>query len=320
MLLFRKLSSQILRSDHLVFNKNIFKSILAQNRLNSSSNHNEVLFKTLKMEKKAGKYLSDILKTLQEYAPLEYAESWDNVGLLVNPMSNEPIQNVLLTNDLTEIVVEEAIKLQTGLIITYHPNIFRGLKSVSNTSWKERIIIQCIKNKIAVYSPHTSWDNVRGGVNDWLVKAFPVKSHNIEFIKENPNYNVVGSGRIFSLDEPISVSKAVDLVKKQIGLDYVRLALGTNKTESSDINVIALCVGSGSSVLSGVKADLYVTGEMLHHDILDATQNGINVILCNHSDSERGFLKKFKTIFTSLLNNDVNVFVSEVDKDPLKTV
>lgn len=84
---------------------------------------------------------------------------------------------------------------------------------------------------------------------------------------------------------------------------------------------MALCAGAGTSVLKGLRADLYLTGEMLHHDVLDAAQNGINVILCNHSDSERGFLRNFqKTLQNDILQNKAEVFVSQVDCDPLKTV
>lgn len=82
------------------------------------------------------------------------------------------------------------------------------------------------------------------------------------------------------------------------------------------ISTVAICAGSGTSVVSGIEADLYLTGEMLHHDVLEATQNGRNVILCNHSDSERGFLKSFQTKFQ---NKDLKVLVSEVDTDCLKT-
>lgn len=83
---------------------------------------------------------------------------------------------------------------------------------------------------------------------------------------------------------------------------------------------MALCAGSGGSVLKGVAADLYLTGEMSHHEVLDATQNGINVILCEHSNSERGFLRIFQKHLTTVLQNTVNVVVSEIDKDPLRVV
>lgn len=86
------------------------------------------------------------------------------------------------------------------------------------------------------------------------------------------------------------------------------------------INTVALCAGSGVSVLKGISADLYLTGEMLHHDVLDAVHHGSHVILTNHSDSERGFLKIYATILKRSLQKPVEVCVSESDKDPLQTV
>lgn len=68
------------------------------------------------------------------------------------------MKKILLTNDLTENVFEEALQNEMNLIISYHPPIFTGLKRLTMESWKERIIIQCIENKIAIFSPHTSWD------------------------------------------------------------------------------------------------------------------------------------------------------------------
>ncbi|KAF2895683.1 hypothetical protein ILUMI_10463 [Ignelater luminosus] len=266
-----------------------------------------------------GKNLREVLQHLEGFAPLNFAESWDNVGLLVDPMENVPVKNILLTNDLTEDVLEEAISASAGLIISYHPNIFHGLKSVTAKTWKERIIVKCIKHNIAVFSPHTSWDAVQGGVNDWLSEAFEVNSKTP--IIENPTNPSVGAGRLCILKKPITVEKAVESVKSHIGIPHLRLALGKNKIESDTISSIALCAGSGSSVLRGVKADLYLTGEMLHHDVLEATQNGIHVILCNHSDSERGFLKVFQTkLQNELLEEKVGVIIAINDRDPLKTV
>ncbi|KAB0792861.1 hypothetical protein PPYR_14820 [Photinus pyralis] len=267
----------------------------------------------------SGRLLEDIILKLGNFAPLTLAESWDNVGLLVDPMESQKIKRILLTNDLTEDVVEEAINLNAGLIISYHPNIFQPLKRVTATSWKERIIVQCIKHKIAVYSPHTSWDSVRGGVNDWLAQAFDVNEKTP--VNQDPANPECGSGRLCSLSKPIPVEELVDAIKSHIGIPHLRLALGKQKTQKDTVSSVALCAGSGSSVLKGVRADLYLTGEMLHHDVLDATQNGIHVILCNHSDSERGFLRHFQNILhKTLLNGDVGVFVSQVDRDPLVTV
>lgn len=82
------------------------------------------------------------------------------------------ISSVLFTNDLTEAVLDEALAAKSNLIISYHPPIFAPIKSLKNSNWKERIIMKCIENSIAVYSPHTSCDAVEDGVNDWLIDSF----------------------------------------------------------------------------------------------------------------------------------------------------
>lgn len=86
------------------------------------------------------------------------------------------------------------------------------------------------------------------------------------------------------------------------------------------ISTVALCAGAGTSILKGMSADLYLTGEMLHHDILDAVHGGSHVILTNHSDSERGFLKTLAAMLDRNLQKAVKVCVSEADRDPLQTV
>ena len=83
---------------------------------------------------------------------------------------------------------------------------------------------------------------------------------------------------------------------------------------------VAVCAGSGSIVLAGVRADLYVTGEMSHHEVLDATHSGASVLLCEHSNTERGFLTVLQQKLNVLLDNLVDIRVSERDKDPLEIV
>ncbi|XP_033350425.1 NIF3-like protein 1 isoform X3 [Bombus vosnesenskii] len=261
--------------------------------------------------------LNQVIDTLKQFADLSLAGSWDNVGLLVEPTETKLVSHILLTNDLTETVMQEALHLKTDMIITYHPLIFDPIKSITTCSWKGKIIAKCLENRIAVYSPHTSLDSIRGGVNDWLASAFEkVLESSIPIQPNDKNNN--GYGRMCTLKNEISIEKAVQLVKQRTGLKYVRLA--RTHLKDGSIKTVALCAGAGISVLKNVSADLYLTGEMLHHDVLDATHKGINVILTNHSDSERGFLKTFAPILNKLLNKSVYVQVSKNDADPLKTV
>lgn len=116
--------------------------------------------------------LKEVVARLHKFAPVWLAESWDNVGLLVEPSAPHVVQKLLLTNDLTETVANEAIDMNVHMILSYHPPVFSPLKRLCQQSWKERIVVKCIEKRIAVFSPHTCYDALRGGVNDWLISPF----------------------------------------------------------------------------------------------------------------------------------------------------
>lgn len=130
-----------------------------------------------------------------------------------------------------------------------------------------------------------------------------------------------GAGRLCTLEHPITLKVIIDRLKEHLNLKHLRLALGLGKSLKSSTSTVALCAGSGSSVLSGCNADIYLTGEMSHHDVLDATQKGISVILCEHSNSERGYLHHLKTVLAAYLHgNGVDIIVSSKDRDPLDVI
>ncbi|XP_026272635.1 NIF3-like protein 1 [Frankliniella occidentalis] len=337
--------------------------------------------------------LHNVVKGIEKFAPLSLAESWDNVGLLVEPPSLKQVKRVLLTNDLSESVLAEALDIGVQLIIAYHPLIFRPIKSVRTEDWKEAIVGNLLEKKIALYSPHTAWDCVEGGVNDWLAEAFgkdssvePLKKHddgaNMKIVSalfdssesaekamsdinaaltcsihtfQEKNGKVwlkiyvdneylclphlhsatkvelnqhkkissrinAGLGRKVLLKESITLQTAVSLVKSHLGLPDVAVAtVPGEKYESTVVKTIAICAGSGGSVLNGVDADLYLTGEMSHHEVLDIVHKGTHVILTRHSNSERGFLHVAAKHHLKRLLPEVEFIVSSVDKDPLET-
>ena len=115
--------------------------------------------------------LNEVVTRLNEFAPLHLAQNWDNVGLLVEPSQPHSVKSILLTNDLTERVAQEAVAKDINMVISYHPPIFAPLKRLTSSKFKERIIVTMIENRIAVYSPHTAFDAVKNGVNDWLASG-----------------------------------------------------------------------------------------------------------------------------------------------------
>lgn len=116
--------------------------------------------------------LKEVVARLHKFAPAWLSESWDNVGLLIEPSAPHIVDKLLLTNDLTETVADEAIGMNVSMILSYHPPMFKPLKRLCQQSWKERIVVKCIENRIAVFSPHTCYDALHGGVNDWLISPF----------------------------------------------------------------------------------------------------------------------------------------------------
>ncbi|NVJ88105.1 MAG: Nif3-like dinuclear metal center hexameric protein [Flavobacteriaceae bacterium] len=108
--------------------------------------------------------IKDITNSIEEIAPLEYAEDFDNVGLLVGSYNTE-ITNILVTLDTLEETVDEAIAKDCNLIISFHPIIFSGLKKINGNNYVERVVLKAIKNNIAIYATHTALDNSNKGVS-----------------------------------------------------------------------------------------------------------------------------------------------------------
>lgn len=210
----------------------------------------------------------------------------------------------------------EAILNNSDLIISYHPPIFAPLKRITQKSWKESIISMCLENRIALYSPHTAWDSIPGGINDWLLRCLPISDS--EPITKNVENPQIGAGRLCKLKDHLSLDEVIERFKSHLKVETLHISKAVGKNDL--ITSIAVCAGSGASVLKNVKADLYFTGEMSHHEVLDAVHNGSHVILSNHSNSERGFLIEFKKRFETLLENKVEIIVSKEDKDPLKSL
>ncbi|EDO39288.1 predicted protein [Nematostella vectensis] len=347
--------------------------------------------------------LKEVVSNLESWAPTSLAEKWDNVGLLVEPSGQHNVRSILLTNDLTEKVLQEAIEKRANMIISYHPPIFVPLKRLTSKSFKERIIVKAIEERIAIYSPHTAFDAVFGGVNDWLAKGLgrgsvdPI-TYSMEACVKGCDYNVTaiapsteaaekinsqinslggigsnsigkterfgdpalpkivthcsgdtlsavmqilqsytiyyleiyqlakkpipgtGSGRLCTLDTPVTLPDIIHRIKKHLQLPHLRVAYAPSKAKDTLLSTVALCAGSGASVLQGVAADVYLTGEMSHHEVLEAVSRGVHVILCEHSNTERGFLVPFRQQLYNMLSGQVQVMVSETDADPLLVV
>ncbi len=128
--------------------------------------------------------IKDITACIEEIAPLNYAEDFDNVGLLVGDFSTE-VTGVLVTLDTLENVVDEAIENNCNLIVSFHPIVFSGLKKLNGKNYVERVVIKAIKNNIAIYAMHTALDNSFEGVNAKICEVLGLKNKKILIPQKN---------------------------------------------------------------------------------------------------------------------------------------
>ncbi|KAF9982868.1 NGG1 interacting factor [Modicella reniformis] len=280
--------------------------------------------------------LKRVMTSMERIAPLSLAEhAWDNVGLLVEaPYPRTRIaattpQRVFLTIDFTSAVVDEALNdTSVGVIIAYHPPIFRGLKKLQLKDSKQRMVLQCVAKGVSVYSPHTSCDSCEDGVNDWLLKGFGDAGSSAVYVpSEKPpaGHENSGKGRIFTFNNPQPVQRVIEQIKAHLGMKFVRAAIHpTHSSNEKLISTVGVWAGSGSEMINH-KADLYLTGELGHHFVLEALEQNSTVVLCEHSNTERGYLSAvLKPKLEDLLSKDggeaVEVIVSVTDKDPLVVV
>jgi dinuclear metal center YbgI/SA1388 family protein len=375
--------------------------------------------------------VADLVQGMERIAPLELAESWDNVGLLVGSPQRALDGPVLLTIDLTERVLEEAVAARAAAIVSYHPPLWEPVKRLTTDTPRGRIMLGAIESRIAIYSPHTALDAADRGVTDWLCEGLSgsrspwhidgdtralmphiqrdenqqvkivtfVPEANLEKVRnalasagagmigryrvcsfagpgagtflgeegthpavgapgqlehapewrlemvcskaalplaleillrfhpyEEPAVDVyelmgrpqrhAGPGRRLVLDKPATLAQLADRLKSFLKLGVVNVAAAG--AEDAAVERLGVCPGSGASLAAAARADgcqAFVTGEMKHHEVLDALNSGMSVILAGHTNTERGYLPRLAEHLHEVLPG-IQTLVSQNDRSP----
>ena len=128
--------------------------------------------------------VKEVIQLLDEFAPLSYAEGFDNTGLLVGD-NNASVSGILVTLDTLEEVVDEAINNNCNLIVSFHPIIFSGLKKITGKTYVERVVQKAIKHDINIFAIHTALDNAWNGVNAMICEKLNLSNRKILIPKED---------------------------------------------------------------------------------------------------------------------------------------
>jgi len=378
--------------------------------------------------------VQDLMDAMESIAPLRAAESWDKVGLQLGSPTRAIGGPVMLTIDLTEPVLAEALVMRAGAIIAYHPPIFHPLERLTDDTHTMRIIRGAAEAGIAIYSPHTALDAAHDGVTDWLCEGISAKPgeaksgtikgdcralqpssgggtdrevkiitfvprDNLDHVRralgtagaggignyrlcsfttpgegtffpqegaqpsvgevgnlqrvqevrlemvcsrralplaietlkhfhpyEEPAYDIidlvpeplrhVGPGRRLVLDQPATMGELGDRLRNHLDRARVRYALVDDDRPFRTIGVVP---GAGASLVDLARmegCEVFVTGEMTHHQILAANQAGMNILLAGHTNTERGYLPRLASKLLDRLPK-ADVRISKADRDTI---
>lgn len=251
-------------------------------------------------------FLQHIIDIIESVAPLSYQEDWDNSGLQVGNRSAD-ISAALLTTDVTEPVVKEAIIRHCNLIVSHHPLLYRGLKTISGNTPQERIVETAIRNGIAIYSSHTAMDAYLHGVSGRMAEKLGVADYRL-LVSTGES---CGLGVIGKLPEPVSFETLAQRVREVFGAQYLRCIPPVNPL----VQTIAMCGGAGAEFMEDAirqAADVYLSSDFKYHAMQDAVGR-IGLIDIDHWVCEHFT----RDIFAELLGEHLPVFVSEEDRSPV---
>lgn len=236
--------------------------------------------------------IAEIYQILDEVAPFEAQESWDNSGLLLGKMDDE-FDKIYASIDLDSNLIQKIEK--NSLIITHHPLIFKGLKSLNPSIYPSNLIYEIIKKDIKLISMHTNFDKFV--LNQFV--ASEILGYKITEIRDFLVFFEVN--KIFD--------EFAKEIKQKLKISNLRVVKA-----SEFIKIATLCTGSGADLLGSFKSDCFLTGDLKYHSALESLENRISLIDINHFESEAYFgqslaknLQKYN--LNIIITNSINPFL-----------
>ena len=257
--------------------------------------------------------IKEIVDALERFAPLPLQDGFDNAGMQIG-LTEAEATGALLCLDVTEEVVDEAIETGCNLIVSHHPLIFKGVKSITGKDYVERCIMKAIANGIVIYSAHTNLDNARGGVNFKMAEKLGLKDVRVLEPKEWKD-GEAGAGVTGMLEQPETETGFLTRLKETFGAGCVKHGRLIGRT----IQKVALCGGSGAFLMGKAQeegADVFVTGEVKYHDYF-YYDGALLVAEIGHYESEQYTKEIFYSIIRDMFPG-LDIRMTRVNTNPIK--
>ena len=232
----------------------------------------------------------EIMQVIEAAYPRSAALDFDNVGLLAGRAEKE-VNRVYLALDATDAVIDRAIEAGADMLITHHPLIFSPMKRVTDEDFIGRRVVKLIQSDIAYYAMHTNYDVL--GMATLSEKILGIKNSQVLDVTMCEDGNEEGIGRVGDLEKPMTLEECCVYVKHKLKLGSLKVFGDMNGIVSR----LAVLPGSGKSAVTPAiakGADVLVTGDIGHHDGLDAVEQGLAVIDAGHYGTEYIFIDDMK--------------------------
>ncbi|ETW93497.1 MAG: NGG1p interacting factor 3 protein, NIF3 [Candidatus Entotheonella factor] len=256
--------------------------------------------------------IRDVLTFLRTFAPPQLSETWDNTGLLVG-REQDDVTAVLTCLTLTPEVAQEAVARGVQLIVSHHPVLFRPVQRIAGDTAEGAMLLDVIRAGIGVYSPHTSYDSARQGINQQWADAFGLASIGpLRWFGEGGD----GAGRQGFLDKPVTLEVFVEWVKQTLGVAHTQYVGEPNRC----VQRVAIACGAAAEFMADAAqqgCDVLLTGEARFHACLEARTLDIALVLPGHYATERPAMERLATILQHQFP-DLDVRASETETDPMR--
>lgn len=201
---------------------------------------------------------SEIIAALEQFAPLSLQEDFDNAGVQVAPEEDSECTGVLVCLDITEAILDEAVRRGCSMVVSHHPLIFSPLRQVTCATYQERCVMKAVKSGITLYSAHTNLDSAPEGVNFRIAQVLGLG-----------NLEQLGMGMVGTLPEAMDEESFLSKVAELFDVECIQHSALTGRT----IRRVAVCGGAGSFLMAEAGkagADCFVTGEISYHRFFEA--------------------------------------------------
>ena len=256
--------------------------------------------------------LRDITGALEAFAPLSLQDGFDNAGLQIGLTEDVDTTGVLLCLDVTEAVIDEAIRKGCNVVVSHHPLLFHPCKSITGTDYIQRTIMKAIRGGVAIYSAHTNLDNANGGVNNKMAEKLGLTDTRV--LQPKTDDLSTGAGLIGTLPSPMTKEQFIQQVKATFHVDCLRC----NRWTGRQVGKVALCGGAGAFLISdAIKAgaDVFITGEIGYHRFF-GYENDILLMETGHYESEQ-YTREITRQILSAHFPQLKVIDTEIDTNPI---